>query len=140
MTDKIDPIRRSANMARIRSRNTKPERLVRSILHRLGYRFRLHAKDLPGSPDIVFRSRRKAIFVHGCFWHSHPGCRRAFKPSSRQEFWQAKLARTVARDKAAIHALEQMGWESHVIWECELGDTELAPRLAGFVGCRRIKV
>jgi DNA mismatch endonuclease (patch repair protein) len=125
----VDPIR-SATMSRIRSRDTAPEILVRKKLHALGLRFRLHRKDLPGSPDIVLPGRRVAVFVNGCFWHQHPGCRRASRPKTRQDYWGPKLARNVARDTAALAALQAAGWTTLVIWECEARDpAKLEPQL-----------
>ena len=106
-------------MSRIRSRDTKPELRVRSLVHRLGYRFRLQAKQLTGKPDLVLPRYRTAVFVHGCFWHRHPGCRFAYHPRSRVEFWQTKFARNVERDEEVRTALEAEGWQVVVIWECE---------------------
>jgi DNA mismatch endonuclease (patch repair protein) len=114
----VDP-RRSALMSRVRAKDTLPELIVRRTLHRLGFRFRLHDKRLPGSPDIVMRSRRVAIFVHGCFWHRHPRCRAASSPSIRREFWEAKFASNVKRDFDCHSRLEADGWAVHVVWECE---------------------
>ena len=116
--------KRSEVMSRIRSTNTKPEMRVRRLVHGLGYRYRLHARDLPGRPDIVFRSRQKVIFVHGCFWHRHEGCpanRIPRSPESR-EYWQNKLDGNVRRDKRNQSALQRMGWRVLVIWECETND------------------
>jgi DNA mismatch endonuclease, patch repair protein len=110
---------RSAMMARIGQRDTAPEIAVRRILHRLGIRFRLHRRDLPGTPDIVLPRRRIAILVHGCFWHRHPRCRFAYMPKSRIEFWKAKFDRNVVRDGEVEKALSDLGWTAHVIWECE---------------------
>ena len=126
MTDIVDPQTRSRMMSGIRARDTKPEMTVRRLLHAMGYRFRLHAKDLPGKPDIVFRRRRVAIFVHGCFWHRHPDpdCKLAPMPKSRVEFWTAKLEGNRARDNANIASLEAMGWQVLVIWQCQLKVTE----------------
>ena len=107
-------------MAAIRQTDTKPEKLVRSLAHRLGYRFRLHRKDLPGTPDLVFVSRRKVIFVNGCFWHRHEGCSKAYTPSSRQEFWSEKFETTVARDAKKARELRMQGWTVLTVWECEL--------------------
>lgn len=118
--DKLDARRRSDNMRRIRSKNTKPEVMLRSLLHKQGYRFRIHRRDLPGNPDIVFPSRRKAIFVHGCFWHQHPGCREGRLPGTRQEYWRPKLDKNTVRDASSILALRKLGWEVAVVWECEL--------------------
>lgn len=105
--DKLSAERRSANMRQIRSHNTAPELLLRRMLHRAGYRFRLHRKDLPGKPDLVFPRRRKVIFVHGCFWHQHPGCREGKIPQSRREYWEPKLARNRHRDEAAQTSLKE---------------------------------
>lgn len=119
MADRITPERRSANMSRIRNKNTGPELAVRRALRSLGIGYRLHSKDLPGHPDIVLRSRRKVIFVHGCFWHRHPGCRFAYSPKSRESFWQQKFAGNVARDAKNFNALLELGWAPLIIWECE---------------------
>lgn len=126
--DKLSPERRSANMKAIRARDTKPELVVRRLLHRLGYRYRLHRKDLPGKPDIAFVGRRKALFVHGCFWHQHPdeACRDSRRPRSNVGYWGPKLARNLERDREAVMLLRNMGWEALVLWECELSDE---PRL-----------
>jgi len=124
VVDRLDPERRSANMARVRGKDTAPEMRVRRIAHRMGLRFRLHRKDLPGRPDLVFPKHRLAVFVHGCFWHRHPGCRRASTPSTRAEFWQAKFDGNVARDARQQEALEAMGWKVLVLWECGLKDDE----------------
>jgi DNA mismatch endonuclease (patch repair protein) len=135
MPDKISPARRSANMSRIRSKNTRPEMVVRRLLHRLGYRFRLHARELPGKPDVVFRRRRKAIQVHGCFWHRHAGCRDCSVPRSRQEYWLPKFAATVARDERTLTELRAIGWDVLIVWDCETGDlADLEKRLVGFLG------
>jgi len=119
MADKLSPERRSENMRRIRSKNMKPELLVRSLIHRKGYRYRLHCRDLPGKPDLVFGSRRKVIFVHGCFWHNHH-CRNAHVPRSNVNYWGPKLQRNAARAAKNLKALIASGWRSLVIWECEL--------------------
>ncbi|SRR6266705_1685531 len=110
---------RSANMRAIRSKGMKPELTVRHLVHSHGYRYRLHRADLPGKPDLVFASRRKVIFVHGCFWHSH-GCKLSHVPKSNRGYWLPKLARNVARDKKNRTALAAQGWRSLVIWECQL--------------------
>ena len=121
-------------MARVRSADTSPELAVRKLLHRLGYRFRLHRRDLPGTPDICFPGRRKAIFVHGCFWHRHEGCRRTTTPRTRRSFWTEKFRDNVARDRGNLNDLAALGWSVLVIWECETADPEtLASRLAGFL-------
>ncbi len=135
MTDRLTPERRSWLMSRVRSRDTIPERLVRSLVHRLGYRFRLHRRDLPGTPDLVFPSRRAIIFVHGCFWHRHRGCRKATVPSTRKEFWLQKFARNVNRDATVREALERAGWRVLIVWECELRDIDaLEARVLAFLG------
>src|SRR6185437_9431121 len=111
-----------ARMARIRKADTVPELVVRRLAHRLGYRFRLHRKDLPGTPDLVFPSIRKVIFVHGCFWHQHRGCKSATKPRVRQAYWLPKLEINQERDHNALEALHKYGWKTLVIWECETKD------------------
>lgn len=122
-------------MARIQGRNTKPEMIVRKVAHALGYRFRLHRRDLPGSPDLVFPGKRKIIFVHGCFWHSHEGCKFAYKPKSNVEFWEIKLQKNVERDNRVKGELEQMGWDVLTIWECETVDNDVvAEKLLGYFG------
>ncbi|WP_454181775.1 very short patch repair endonuclease [Parvibaculum sp. MBR-TMA-1.3b-4.2] len=122
MADRISVERRSWNMSRIRGKHTKPERLLRSLLHREGFRFRLHGADLPGKPDIIFPKYRTVIFVHGCFWHRHNACSRATTPKTRVDFWQNKFQRTVARDRQKQWELEQAGWTVLTVWECELND------------------
>jgi DNA mismatch endonuclease (patch repair protein) len=106
-------------MARIKGKNTKPELIVRRVLHALGYRFRLHRGDLPGRPDIVLPKYRTAIFVHGCFWHRHSECSKASMPKTRTEFWQDKFAMNVARDQRNVEALKAAGWHVLIVWECE---------------------
>jgi len=106
-------------MSRIRSKDTKPELIVRSLLHRMGFRFRLHRKDLPGKPDIVLPKYKTVIFVHGCFWHGHKGCRRSNVPKSNQEYWVPKINRNIQRDKEHYKQIKKMGWKVLVIWECE---------------------
>ena len=118
MTDIVSHRIRSAMMAGIKGKNTKPEMMVRKALFAQGYRFRLHRKELPGSPDVVLPGRKLAIFVNGCFWHSHSGCRLAKIPSTRPEFWIAKLERNRARDREAIVKLNELGWRVLVVWEC----------------------
>ncbi len=132
MADTLTSERRSWNMSRIRGRDTGPELVLRSLLHRAGFRFRLHAKQLPGRPDIILPRYRTAIFVHGCFWHRHPGCRNATTPSTRREFWQAKFDGNVSRDARNQAELEAAGWTVLTVWECELkADAEgVARRLA----------
>lgn len=124
---------RSANMRAIRSKDMLPELRVRSLVHNLGYRFRLHRKDLPGKPDLVFPSRRKVIFVHGCFWHSH-SCKVAHVPKSNGSYWVPKLERNRVRDRKNVKALRAEGWQSLVIWECELRDEgSVKKRLQTFI-------
>lgn len=113
---------RSALMRRIGPKDTKPEMTLRHLLHRLGYRYRLHAKELPGRPDIVFRPRKKVIFVHGCFWHRHQGCSHSTTPKTRMEFWQLKFSANQARDTRTQLELEALGWTYLVTWECETKD------------------
>lgn len=135
--DTLTQTERSKRMSLVRGRDTKPEMRVRRLVHSLGYRYRLHRRDLTGSPDLVFGPRRKVIFVHGCFWHRHPdpSCKLARLPKSRQEFWLPKLEGNRARDERINAALTAMGWTVLEIWECETADTEsLAERIRGFLG------
>ena len=122
MTDHLTPEERSWNMSRIRSKDTSPEKTVRSLLHRLGYRFRLHRRDLPGKPDIVLPKHSTVIFVHGCFWHRHEGCKYAYTPKSRIEFWNAKFQTNAQRDVAVQDQLRALGWRIIIVWECETHD------------------
>ncbi|WCM28371.1 DNA mismatch endonuclease Vsr [Sphingomonas sp. QA11] len=119
--DSLSPIQRSERMSRVRSRDTKPEMLVRRVTHRLGYRYRLHKAGLPGKPDLVFAGRRKVIFVHGCFWHRHPDpeCKLARLPKSRHDFWIPKLEGNRARDERVARELMEQGWGVLEIWECQ---------------------
>lgn len=128
-------------MAKIRSGHTKPELAVRQLLHRLGYRYRLHAKKLPGKPDLVFASRRKVIFVHGCFWHQHEidACLDGRRPKSNVSYWHPKLARNVERDREHLEQLKEQRWDALIIWECEVRDAHtLEKRLESFLGPTRI--
>jgi DNA mismatch endonuclease, patch repair protein len=109
-------------MRRIKAKDTKPEMIVRRLLHSLGYRYRLHAKELPGKPDVVFRPQKKAVFVHGCFWHQHSVCPDGRLPGSKQDFWVPKLSRNVLRDEQQINELKQDGWQVFVVWECQTTD------------------
>ena len=122
--DRLSPHRRSWNMSRIRGRDTRPERTVRSVLHRLGFRFRLHRRDLPGVPDIVLTRHRTVIFVHGCFWHRHTGCRLAYTPKSNAEFWLNKLTSNVKRDAVNVRKLRTLGWTVMTIWECQVANEQ----------------
>lgn len=126
MTDVFTDEKRSWVMSRIRSKNTSPEMKVRSMLHRMGYRFRLHRRDLPGTPDIVLPMYKTVILVHGCFWHHHNGCRFAYIPKSRTEFWRRKLESNAARDERAAVELGDLGWHVEVVWECELASNQKA--------------
>ena len=134
MVDVLTPEQRRYNMSRIRSRNTKPELIVRRMLFAMGYRYRLHVRDLPGTPDIVFPGRRKVIFVHGCFWHGHEGCRFATEPATNAAFWKAKIQAAKSRDVAAFARLVELGWFALVIWECEEKDVGLQIHLRAFLG------
>jgi DNA mismatch endonuclease (patch repair protein) len=134
----VDPAR-SAQMARVRGKDTKPEMVVRRLVHAMGYRYRLHRKDLPGKPDLVFPRLRKIIQVHGCFWHQHPdpACRRARIPKTRREFWVPKLEGNARRDIENERALRELGWDVLVVWECETAPSrreELARKLEEFLG------
>ena len=119
MTDQVSVERRSEIMARVRGKDTKPEILVRQAAHRLGLRFRLHGKELPGKPDLVLRKWRTVVFVNGCFWHRHPGCRRAATPAANRDYWRTKFETNVRRDRRNQSLLEAKGWRVVVIWECE---------------------
>ncbi|WP_444666026.1 very short patch repair endonuclease [Cereibacter changlensis] len=121
MTDHVSPERRAYIMSRVPQKHTTPELALRRALHALGYRFRLHRRDLPGSPDLVFPSRRKVIFVHGCFWHGH-GCRWGRLPKTRLDYWQSKIETNHERDRAALVRLSEAGWTSMVVWQCEIRD------------------
>ncbi|MDX2261284.1 MAG: DNA mismatch endonuclease Vsr [Gemmatimonadales bacterium] len=125
MTDIVDRATRSRMMAGIRGKNTNPERIVRSHLHRAGFRFRLHPVDLPGRPDIVLPRWGVVILVHGCFWHRHHGCRYAATPKTNREFWVSKFRANVARDASNIAALRRLGWRVIVVWECRTGERSL---------------
>ncbi|MEQ8588599.1 MAG: very short patch repair endonuclease [Thalassobaculaceae bacterium] len=122
MVDRLTKSQRSRNMSRIGRANTRPELAVRRILHRAGYRFRLHRRELPGTPDIVLPGRRTVVFVHGCFWHRHPGCRHATVPSTRRDFWLNKFEANVCRDSRVHSELAELGWNVVVVWECEIRD------------------
>lgn len=136
MTDSLSESKRSERMALIRARDTKPEMIVRRLVHAMGFRFRLHRKDLPGRPDLVLPRTRSVIFVHGCFWHRHPEpkCKLARMPKSRLDFWQPKLEGNRGRDLRNQSELEAMGWRFLVVWECELRHTEqLQNKLSAFL-------
>ena len=136
MVDNLDSNRRSWNMSRIRSGNTKPELIVRSILHRMGYRFRLHSKLLPGKPDIVLPKYQTVVFVHGCFWHHHEGCKYSYMPKSRVGFWEKKFEDNIERDKRVIDELNATGWKVLTIWECEIKNPSLViSKIQSFLTC-----
>ena len=127
--------KRSWIMSRVKGVDTVPERLVRSLLHRMGYRFRLHRKDLPGNPDIVLPRHHKIIFVHGCFWHGHRNCPRAKKPTTNIAFWKKKIDTNVARDRKNIRMLQKLGWDVLVVWQCELKNMSyLTAKIKRFLG------
>ncbi|MCM2481692.1 MULTISPECIES: very short patch repair endonuclease [Burkholderia] len=127
-------IGRSENMRRIRSKDTEPELAVRRLVYAMGYRYRLHRKDIPGKPDLAFLGRRKVIFIHGCFWHQHSGCREGRPPKSNTDYWLPKLRRNQDRDRAALSQLAATGWEALVIWECETKDSSaLAAKIKVFL-------
>lgn len=134
MVDSISRARRSENMRCIKSKGMKPELLVRSIVHRMGYRYGLHCSDLPGKPDLVFRSRKKVIEVRGCFWHQHRICSEGGIPKSGISYWRPKLIRNVQRDKSNLRRLRALGWQVLVIWECKTNNREkLTRRLTDFL-------
>ena len=135
MTDKISPAHRSWNMRAIRSKDMKPEMIVRKLVHGMGFRYRLHKKGLPGKPDLVFAPKKKVIFVHGCFWHQHsdPNCKITRKPKSNLDYWLPKLNRNVERDGEHQNRLKLNGWDYLVVWECEIGDPVLGQRLRNFL-------
>lgn len=136
MVDIVSPEKRSSMMGRIRGRDTQAEMLVRSYLHRAGLRFMTNDRALPGSPDLVFPKYRCAVFVHGCFWHRHQGCRLAAMPATRVEFWNAKFAANVARDEKVNALLRESGWATFIIWECEVNNPEMLDALFWrVVGC-----
>jgi DNA mismatch endonuclease (patch repair protein) len=138
MADVFTKIKRSEVMSRIRARDTQPERAVRSMLHRMGYRFRLHRTTLPGKPDIVLARYRTAIFVHGCFWHRHEGCQFAYTPKSRKGFWLRKFESNVKRDINVKKELSKLNWHVVTVWECELRSPDrLSMRLDVFLSRHR---
>jgi len=134
MADVYSKEKRSWIMGRVKGRDTKPELLVRSLIHRMGFRFRIHRRDLPGNPDIVLPRHKKVIFIHGCFWHGHPGCPRAKRPTTNQAFWNMKLEHNEKRDKQFQEQLTNIGWKVLVIWQCETKDiNKLAIELERFL-------
>ena len=136
MVDTLSSAERSRVMARIRSKDSKPEMVVRRLVHGMGFRFRLHRRDLPGTPDLVLAGRRKAIFVHGCFWHGHEGCRKFRMPRSNRRFWRAKIAANRSRDRRCVRALRRAGWSVATVWECRTArPDDLQNRLRRFLEC-----
>lgn len=136
MTDTLTPEERSERMSRVRGKNTRPEMIVRRLVHAMGYRYRLHRRDIPGTPDLAFPSRKKVIFMHGCFWHRHPDptCKLARMPKSRLDFWGPKLRENRKRDENNLRRLENLGWQILVVWECEIRHKEqLENRLLEFL-------
>ena len=135
MTDIFTKAERSRIMSRVTGKNTKPEILVRKMIHAMGFRFRIHRKDLPGRPDIVLPRFHKAIFVHGCFWHGHKGCIRATRPTTNTDFWNKKIDSNMKRDRRNKEALKKDGWESLAIWACQLQNPEtITNRIFNFLG------
>ena len=133
--DTFSSVRRSEVMGRIKGKDTAPEMVVRRLLHQLGYRFRLHRRDLPGCPDLVLPKYHAAIFIHGCFWHQHRGCHRCTSPKTREEWWRNKLNRNVERDRSNLKRLTELGWRVLVLWECEIKRSDgLMENLVGFLG------
>ncbi len=125
MVDKFSKQKRSEIMSHIKSKNTKPEITVRKIIYSLGYRYRLHRKDLPGKPDLAFINKKKVIFINGCFWHGHSGCKKSALPDTNYEFWNDKIKNNVNRDTLNYQRLKDMGWKYLVIWQCEIKNAEL---------------
>jgi DNA mismatch endonuclease (patch repair protein) len=134
LVDTVSPAYRSEIMSRVRGKDTKPEMLVRRMVHGAGYRYRLHVRNLPGKPDLVFPARRKVVFINGCFWHRHRDCLLARLPKSRTEFWTEKLERNRARDERNVTALRELGWRVLTVWECEIRDpAALMRRIEAFL-------
>jgi DNA mismatch endonuclease, patch repair protein len=135
VADKLTPERRSWNMGRIRGTDTQPEKLVRRVLHRMGYRFRIQNRRLPGKPDVVMQRYKAVIFVHGCFWHRHPGCKFSYTPKSQIDFWRRKFSDTIERDRRTEVLLRESGWNVVIVWECEAKDSALlSQRLRAKIG------
>jgi DNA mismatch endonuclease (patch repair protein) len=124
MTDIYSKEKRSWVMSKVSGNNTKPEIIVRRLIHSMGFRYRLHYKKLPGKPDIVFPKKKKVIFVHGCFWHGHEGCKKSKRPTSNSDFWNKKIEQTIIRDNKLIFELKNLGWSVLIIWECQIKDLE----------------
>jgi DNA mismatch endonuclease (patch repair protein) len=124
MTDVFTPAKRSAIMSCIRGKDTKPEHIIRSLLHQMKFRFRLHRKDLPGTPDIVLPRHKKVVFIHGCFWHGHTGCKRSKRPTTNKGFWNRKIDGNIRHDRSSRRQLKAEGWSVLVLWQCQLHDEE----------------
>ena len=124
MVDKFTQKKRSSIMSRVKGKDTQPEKAVRSVLHRMGYRFSLYRSDLPGKPDIVLSRHKKLIFVHGCFWHGHKGCERSKRPSTNVEFWNRKLSANIKRDSQSVRDLKRQGWKVLIVWACQIRNTD----------------
>lgn len=137
MVDHLTPEKRSWNMRQIKSRDTSPEKAVRKLLYELGYRYRLYRRDLPGCPDIILSKHKTAVFVHGCFWHRHKGCKRASVPASKTDFWLEKFRLSTERDKANLRKLKDLGWTVRIVWECQVKNSESLKGLikSWFDGC-----
>ena len=136
MADFLTPEQRSQRMAAVKQRDTPPEVALRRALHRLGFRFRAHVRQLPGTPDVVLPKYKTVVFVHGCFWHRHPGCNRTTTPSSNQSFWLEKFRRNVERDAEQISQLKKMGWHVHVVWQCELSTPRRVSEMASLLALK----
>lgn len=138
MTDKFSQAKRSDIMSRVSGRDTLPERKVRSVLHRLGYRFRIHVHGLPGNPDIVLKRHKRIVFVHGCFWHGHKGCAKSKRPTTNVDFWNPKLDKNIKRDILVRKQLRELGWQVLVVWQCQTNDElKLRSKLLRFMTGRR---
>ena len=137
MVDHLSKDRRSWNMSRISSENTKPELIVRKILYQNGVRYRLHSKDLPGKPDISNKKKKFAVFVNGCFWHQHTGCKRSNIPKSNKDYWIPKLERNIQRQEESINSLKEMGWSTFIIWECELKKPDEIEIIDSIIKCHQ---
>lgn len=137
MVDRLTSVQRSALMSKVKGKNTLPELAVRKIVHGLGFRFSLHRRDLPGSPDVVLPRLKSAIFVHGCFWHRHANCQKASMPKTRRAYWDAKFVANVSRDAMNLRDLRKSGWRALVVWQCELKKpSKLKLRLSRFLQTR----
>lgn len=138
MTNATTSAARSQLMSRVKGKDTKPEMALRSLIWGMGYRYRLHDRSLPGSPDLVFKSRMKVVFMHGCFWHRHEGCARTRTPKTKQGFWKRKFEENVARDHRNQVELEKLGWRFLIVWECELKNSNLKTVIREFLGPEKV--